>query len=109
MGCLKAVLISEINLKEQEKSTQMNIGVFFASIFVSAGIAWLFKNSLSQTICFVFGISIFMFLFILCRYLQCCTDLHVAKDTLYICLGVDVNRREDIGKNIIETAGEKEA
>lgn len=122
VGCLKAVLISEINLKEQEKSTQMNIGVFFASIFFSvliaksmrhfqfsAGIAQLFNDGLSSIIYFVLGISIFMFLFVLYRYFQCCTNLNIAKDTLYICLGGDVNRRKEIGKKIIDQAGESKA
>ena len=118
VACLKTTLISEINLKEEKLSTQINIGAFFASILISVGIAkWISQTGFinftprfiesiaSPYIWFVITISILMLLFTLFRYFQCSIDLNEVKDNLYICFGVDVDRKKEEGKNIIDEAG----
>lgn len=101
LSCLKNSLLDEISILEKEKATQFSLGIFWLSIVLTIIITiWQIEN-LSMIdpypksgiiFSFFFGIILFVF------YLSNSIRLNEAKDAMYICLGVDVDRRKQFGK-----------
>lgn len=92
-GCLKAAFISEINLRENKKSTHSNIVVFSISSLLAVITAE--KFSLISNVFDILA-SIFLFTLIVAGilYLIECVSLNEAKDAFYICVGVDIDKRK---------------
>lgn len=98
LSCLKNSLLDEINILEKEKATQLSLGIFWLSIVLTIIITIWTSKDLSASIQFGLIFSYFFGFILILFYLSNAIKLNEAKDAMYICLGVDVDRRKQFGK-----------
>lgn len=101
LNCLKNAFLNEISIKEKEKATHQSLQIFCMSIIITlitAGIAGGFEGNevfiIKYGLLFSVLFSILLFIISLPNYIS----LNEAKDGMYICTGVDIDRRKKHGK-----------
>lgn len=90
-GCLKASFLSEISLRKLETSTQWNFMTLSLTL-----ILWVIGTSIkNNAIIFPYELILLLIpLYFLYSYLRKLVNLDEAKDSLYICLGMDLDARK---------------